>query len=88
MWPYLMIAFLVVIPGIAFCLSRHYGRKVCRFSVGLIAFGCLNWLILILASATHFPLNPEWAFGIGIISILCGISAFAGFGFWKILGSR
>lgn len=88
MWPYLVIAFLVVIPGTAFSLSRYHGRKVCRFSVGLIAFGCLNWLTLMLASLTDFPVNPEWVFGVGLISIFCGLSTFMGFGFWKVLGSR
>jgi hypothetical protein len=88
MWPYLLLVFLVVIPVVAFFLSRPYGSKVFRFSVGLIAFGCLNWLILILASATRFPLNPEWLFLGGILSLFSGMSTFMGFGIWKVTFGR
>lgn len=83
-WPYWLVLFLVIVPATAFVLSRRSSRIVCRIGWGLIGFGCLNWLILELASKLHWPLNPEWLFAGGIVALFCGLGTFLGIGIRKI----
>jgi hypothetical protein len=83
-WPYWVILILVVVPGMAWALSPRFPRGVLMAGGALIGFGCLDWLILDLASKNHWPLNPVWTFGIGLTSLLFGMSTCIGFGIWKI----
>jgi hypothetical protein len=88
MWPYLLFAFFVIIPAIAFFLARFFSTVIFRLSWALIALGCLIWLTLFLASDTGLPFNPELLFLGGLASLFCGLSAFMGLGIWKVTLGR
>jgi hypothetical protein len=84
MWPYLVIAILVVVPGITCVLSHIFPRVIYWLAWGLIGFGCLNWIILYVGSKTSFPISPYLICFTGILSLFFGMSTFLGFGIWKV----
>lgn len=79
-----MILIFVIVPAIAFVLSRHLGRCIFRAAWGLFALSCVSMLILELASENKWPLNPEWMFGAALVSSIFAMSTFIGWGIWKV----
>jgi hypothetical protein len=85
-WPYWLILILVVVPGMTWALAPRFPRSVFGAGVALIGFGCLDWLILGLASEMKWPpINyPDWWFVAGLLSLFFGMSTFMGYGIWKV----
>jgi hypothetical protein len=85
MGQFLVIAILVIVPGIAWLLSSRFPRFVSRLGWSLILLGVVFWLLLsVLEISIDFWFDPYLLCYGGILSFCLGMGALAGWGVQQI----